>query len=121
VEEIQEIRKWACYAKWKALNMLKVFQEGRQSMPGADSDALVKGETQEMMTTYVEPPKVETVLDNDDDRRPEPEPEPESNCRRPPPVKQEEGMEVELGPLLAFDGDVVPPPAPPPAPLALVH
>jgi vacuolar protein sorting-associated protein VTA1 len=128
-EEIQEIRKRARYAKWKATTMLKAFREGRQPTPGeygADSDALIEGETQETMTmtmtmtTEVELPKVETVSDDDDDGQPEPEPE--SNFVLPPPVEEEveEGMEVELDPPPAFDA-VVPPPAPPPAPSAPVH
>lgn len=125
-EEIQEIRKRARYAKWKATTMLKAFREGRQPAPGeygADSDTWIEGsnnedkETQETMTTSEEPPKVETVSDDDDDGQPEPEPE--SSFVRPPPVAEEEGTEVELGPPPAFDFAVPPPVSPPPS--APVH
>ena len=126
-EEIQEIRKRARYAKWKATTMLKAFREGRQPTPGeygVDSDALIEGANNEGKETAqeswmepVEPPKVETVSDDDE----EPEPEPESNFVRPPSVEEDEGTEVELGPPPAFDAFVPPPAPPPPAPSAPVH
>ena len=142
-EEIQEIRKRARYAKWKATEMLKAFREGRQPTPGeygADSDAMIEGdaendnasdkeitnteETSSTTTPAVAPPKVETASDDGDD---EEETISEPTFVRPPEEEEEEeeeekeeGTEIELGPPPAFD-TVAPPPVAPPAPSAPVH
>lgn len=129
-DDIQEIRKRARYAKWKATTMLQAFREGRQPTPGeygADTGEDDEEEEESPETTVVEPPAVETVVNDSDDGQPESEPtvptepkqrEPEAFFVRPPSLEEEENdeqsMEVESDPPPAFDS-VVPPPALPPA------
>jgi len=139
-EELAEIKKRAVYGKWKATEILKAINEGRQPTPGGYGEDLETNEEAKTGSASKESStkvKVETVEDEEEKKGDEGPTEPDGPVVRMPSEEQnekdqgeegerntpndeeeeptrEEGTEVELGPPPAYD-DFVPPPVPKPA------
>lgn len=134
-EELAEIKKRAVYGKWKATEILKAINEGREPTPGGYGEDLTK-EEDEAGSGADEAPKVEHVEDEDSKMAEEdvPSSEPDGPVVRLPSEEQSEdddeykaepnkkekteeededtGTEVELG--LPPSYDFAPPPLAPP-------
>eukprot|EP00934_Nitzschia_sp_Nitz4_P000315 Nitzschia sp. Nitz4//scaffold21_size171442//30045//31082//NITZ4_002147-RA/size171442-processed-gene-0.42-mRNA-1//-1//CDS//3329542369//315//frame0 len=122
-DELLEVKEKTKYAKWKATDILKAINEGRQPTAGGYGEDAAPAEEEEVEVPPVsneeegETPQVETVQDEDEDEGPT---EPEAPVVRLPSTENEEeegpteeGTEVELGPPPAYEFAPSVPPAEP--------